>query len=114
MSLKDSLANLSSKLEGELYFNSTNSEHLAILMAYSTDASVYQERPLAVALPQNTQDLKELISFASVYNITLIPRAAGTSLAGQVVGRGLVVDISRHFTEILELNVTEKWVRVQP
>lgn len=114
MSLKESLTKLASKLDGALYFDSENSAHQAILMAYATDASVYQERPLAVALPTNTQDLKELISFASVYKITLIPRAAGTSLAGQVVGQGLVVDISRYFTKILELNVAEKWVRVQP
>lgn len=114
MALKESLTNLSSRLEGVLYFDNTNSEHRAVLMAYATDASVYQEQPLAVALPKNIQDLKELIAFSSVYNITLIPRAAGTSLAGQVVGQGLVVDISRHFTEILELNIAEKWVRVQP
>lgn len=88
--------------------------HETILRAYSTDASVYQERPLAVALPVNVTDLKTLIGFASDHGVTLIPRTAGTSLAGQVVGAGIVVDVSKHFNRILEVNVEERWVRVQP
>lgn len=83
-------------------------------MIYATDASVYQELPLAVAIPRNTADLQELIRFAREQQVTLIPRAAGTSLAGQVVGNGVVVDISKYFTSILEVNANEKWVRVQP
>ncbi len=81
---------------------------------YSTDASVYREKPLAVAIPKNESDLKKLISFAGANQTALIPRAAGTSLAGQCVGNGIVVDVSRNFTQILELNIEEKWVRVQP
>ncbi|MFX5945304.1 FAD-binding protein, partial [Acinetobacter baumannii] len=57
---------------------------------------------------------QQLIVFANKPHTTLIPRAAGTSLAGQVVGNGIVVDISKFFTKILEVNETEKWVRVQP
>src|SRR5690606_19729000 len=52
--------------------------------------------------------------FAREYGVTLIPRTAGTSLAGQVVGRGIVVDVSKHFNQVLEVNVAERWVRVQP
>jgi len=85
-----------------------------MLRAYSTDASVYQERPLAVAVPKDNDDLKRLIAFAREYGVTLIPRTAGTSLAGQVVGSGIVVDVSKHFNRILELNIDERWVRVQP
>ena len=81
---------------------------------YATDASVYRELPLAVALPQNSNDIKELIRFANQEKISLIPRAAGTSLAGQCVGDGIVVDISKHFNQILEINTNENWVRVQP
>jgi len=81
---------------------------------YATDASVYRELPLAVALPQNNNDIKELIRFANQQKISLIPRAAGTSLAGQCVGDGIVVDISKHFNQILEINTNENWVRVQP
>ena len=55
-----------------------------------------------------------LIRFANQHRIGLIPRTAGTSLAGQVVGNGIVVDVSRHWNQILEINPDERWVRVQP
>jgi FAD/FMN-containing dehydrogenase/Fe-S oxidoreductase len=104
---------LSLQLEGELYYDDSTL-HSAQKSIYATDASVYQEMPLAVALPKNIEDLRRLIRFANDFKTTLIPRAAGTSLAGQVVGSGIVVDISKHFGGILEVNATEKWVRVQP
>ena len=81
---------------------------------YSTDASAYQEIPLAVAIPKTPNDIRLLIELANRIGVGLIPRTAGTSLAGQVVGSGIVVDVSRHFNEILEINPNEKWVRVQP
>ena len=80
---------------------------------YATDASAYRELPLAVAMPHTVEDIKKLIRFAHDEKTSLIPRTAGTSLAGQVVGKGIVVDVSKHFTRILELNKEEKWVRVQ-
>lgn len=98
---------------GELYYD-TSTTHEAIRRLYATDASVYQELPMAVALPRHEEDIKRLIAFAVRHKITLIPRAAGTSLAGQVVGNGLVVDISKYFDKMLEINAEEKWVRVQP
>ena len=100
-------------LSGEIYYKNTPLDE-AIKTVYSTDASEYQEKPIAVVLPQNKEDIKTLIQFATEQNVSLIPRAAGTSLAGQVVGNGVVVDISKHFNQILEINVAEKWVRVQP
>lgn len=81
---------------------------------YSTDASSYKEKPTAVAVPKNKSDLKKVISFSLNNNLPLIPRAAGTSLSGQVVGDGIVVDISKYFTKIIELNKEESWVRVEP
>ena len=81
---------------------------------YATDASAYQEMPLAVAWPKNTEDLKRLVAFANQHRVGLIPRTAGTSLAGQVVGSGIVVDVSRHFTQIVEIDPEQRWVRVQP
>lgn len=81
---------------------------------YATDASAYREFPVAVALPRTKSDLEKLIRFANQNKITLIPRTAGTSLAGQVVGKGIVVDVSKYFTQILEINKEEHWVRVQP
>ena len=81
---------------------------------YATDASSYREKPLAIAIPKNNEDLKKLVFFANENKLSLIPRAAGTSLSGQVVGNGIVVDISKYFTQIIELNKEESWVRVQP
>jgi FAD/FMN-containing dehydrogenase/Fe-S oxidoreductase len=104
---------LQSQFEGEFYFDDS-ALHAAQRAIYATDASVYQEMPLAVALPRTTEAIRRLIRFANEQKLTLIPRAAGTSLAGQVVGNGIVVDISKHFGKILEVNTREKWVRVQP
>ena len=104
---------LQSQFEGELYFDDSTL-HAAQKAIYATDASVYQEMPLAVALPRTIEAIRQLIKFANDQKLTLIPRAAGTSLAGQVVGKGIVVDISKHFGDIIEVNVEEKWVRVQP
>ncbi|CCG99216.1 D-lactate dehydrogenase (cytochrome) [Fibrella aestuarina BUZ 2] len=111
-------AALQPSFEGELYFD-TSTEHVAQRMLYATDASVYQETPLAVAIPRTVDDIKRLVRFAKAnksagVQASLIPRAAGTSLAGQVVGSGIVVDISTHFNQILEINPAERWVRVQP
>ncbi len=102
------LQQLARELEGELHFDTT------IRTLYATDASAYREMPLAVALPKTKGDIKKLIAFAHAHETSLIPRTAGTSLAGQVVGSGIVVDVSKYFTAILELNAREKWVRVQP
>lgn len=99
---------IKSELKGELY---TDSVHLSI---YSTDASPYREKPDAVVYPACEDDILRLIHFAHENNLTLIPRGAGTSLAGQVVGKGIIVDVSKYMTEILEINATERWVRVQP
>jgi FAD/FMN-containing dehydrogenase/Fe-S oxidoreductase len=111
--MKQLLEQLSNRLSGELYYD-LSAEHQMQLMAYSTDASVYQEKPLAVAIPQHDEDIKTIISFANTHSITIIPRAAGTSLAGQVVGNGIVVDISKHFNQMIEVNIEERWCRVQP
>ena len=111
--MEKSLEQLDKDFRGLLFYDHT-AIHQAQLMAYSTDASVYQEKPLAVAIPLTVTDIQTLIRFANENKVTLIPRAAGTSLAGQVVGNGIVVDISKYFTKILEVNATEKWVRVQP
>ncbi len=81
---------------------------------YSTDASVYQEMPIAVAFPKTEHDIFLLIELAIATGNSLIPRTAGTSLAGQVVGSGIIVDVSRHFNEIVEINPIDRWVRVQP
>ncbi len=99
---------LSARLDGELFTDQVR------LIMYATDASDFKEKPLAVVYPLHENDIRELVRFARDTKISLIPRAAGTSLAGQVVGSGIVVDVSRHMTKILEINEKERWVRVQP
>ena len=106
--MNDRLQKLSKALEGELYYDRT------MRILYATDASAYREMPLAVAIPKSVDDIKKLIAFARAEKTSLIPRTAGTSLAGQVVGNGIIVDVSKYFTRIIELNTEEKWVRVQP
>ncbi len=99
---------LQSNFKGEIY---TDNIHRII---YSTDASAYRERPLAVCVPADVEDIRRVILFARENGVSIIPRASGTSIAGQVVGNGIVVDVSKNFGKILELNETEKWVRIQP
>ncbi len=83
-------------------------------IAYATDASVYREIPYSVAYPETEDDIRELMRIAKEKGIDLIPRAGGTSLAGQVVGSGIVVEISKYWNKILEINAEERWARVQP
>ena len=106
--MNERLKELSRQLEGDLYLDDT------MRLLYATDASAYQEMPLAVAIPKSKDDIKKLIAFATANHTSLIPRTAGTSLAGQVVGNGIIVDVSKNFTQIPELNKDENWVRVQP
>lgn len=106
--LTERFKELESKLLGDLYTDK------ASRLMYATDASVYKETPLAVVRPKNEQDIKKLISFARENETSLIPRTAGTSLAGQVVGDGIVVDVSKYMTKIIEINEKEGWVRLEP
>jgi len=106
--LQTQLTSLKQQLSGELY------DSTLVKSLYATDASVYRELPYAVALPKTTADIKCLIEFAQSNALSIIPRAAGTSLAGQCVGDGIVVDVSKYMNAILEINTQEQWVRVQP
>ncbi len=81
---------------------------------YATDASIFRELPAGVAYPRDAEDIQALVHYARERGLSLIPRTAGTSLAGQCVGSGLVVDVSRHMTRILAINPEERWARVEP
>jgi FAD/FMN-containing dehydrogenase/Fe-S oxidoreductase len=81
---------------------------------YATDASVYREKPFGVAWPTHVEDLHVLLHFAKTEGVPLIPRTAGTSLAGQVVGSGLVIDFSRYMNRILEINPENRTAKVEP
>ncbi len=102
------LTKLKTDIEGTLKFDALYKS------LYATDASVYRKLPLAVAFPKSIDDIKKLLVFAKQQHIGLIPRTAGTSLAGQCVGDGIVVDISKHFTKILAFDEAHKTVCVQP
>ena len=108
MSTNKELQELAASLEGTLLYDDLYKT------LYSTDASVYRIRPNAVALPKTTADISKLIQFAAQHNISVTPRTAGTSLAGQAVGDGIVVDVSKHFTKILGYDAEKKTVTVQP
>ncbi len=99
---------LKNSLEGDLFTDTVQ------LLIYSTDASAYREKPMAVARPKNADDIKKIVRFASENKIPLIPRTAGTSLAGQVVGNGMVVDVSKYMNSILKYNIINHYVIVQP
>ncbi len=102
------LRDLELSMDGELYYDTL------LKALYATDASVYRILPLAVAYPKTKEDIKRLISFAKTHKTSLIPRTAGTSLAGQCVGEGIVVDVSKYFTKIIGVNKQEKTVTVEP
>ena len=105
---KNLLKNLGESLEGDLLNDSLTK------VLYATDASVYRKVPLAVSYPKTIGDIKKLIAFAHKHQIGLIPRTAGTSLAGQCVGDGIVVDVSKNFTQIISLDASKRQVTVQP
>jgi len=102
------LETLHNSLTGDVLFDKLHKT------LYATDASVYRKIPLAVAFPKNEKDLQTLLNFATKNKITLIPRTAGTSLAGQCVGDGIVVDVSKHFTNIISFDEQAKTITLQP
>ena len=108
MDTKINYSELEEEMEGDFHQDSLHQK------IYATDASVFRKLPLGVAFPKNENDIQTIIHFANKHSIPLIPRAAGTSLAGQCVGEGIIVDVSRYMNQILEFNKEEKWVRIQP
>ena len=105
--------NYSSRKESDSIADRLKKDLLSRII-YSTDASAYREMPEAVYYPKCEEDIVDLVKYAAKSGCSIIPRAAGTSLAGQVVGSGIVADISKYMKEILEVNVEQRWVRVQP
>ncbi len=104
----DALEALRPALDGDLLIDPVSQ------LLYSTDASIYQETPLGAVRPKTAEDCVQIVAFAAKHKISLIPRTAGTSLAGQCVGHGLVVDTSRYMTAVQEVNKTERWAWVEP
>lgn len=108
MSIMPQLQQLSQSLEGTLLYDELHK------ILYSTDASAYRIQPIAVAIPQTEEDIVKIIRFAAKNKISITPRTAGTSLAGQTVGNGIIVDVSKHFTKIVAFDAINKTITVQP
>lgn len=100
-------AELAAKLDGDLHTDRTHQ------ILYSTDASVYRSLPCAVVFPRHQADIIAVVHFANQYQLSITPRAGGTSLAGQAIGKGIIVDVSRYCNKLLEINTDEAWVRVE-
>ncbi|MCX6226824.1 MAG: FAD-binding oxidoreductase, partial [Bacteroidia bacterium] len=106
--MEPELGRLAQTLEGDLFWDTITRT------IYATDASIYREIPAAVAYPKNSGDIIQLVRFAKENHLSLIPRTAGTSLAGQVVGPGIVVDVSRYMNRVIEVNAAEHFAWVEP
>src|SRR6266496_2129400 len=87
---------------------------LASRILYSTDASIYQIEPLGVAFPKTQEDLHAAVELAAKYSIPILPRGAGTSLAGQAIGNSLILDCSRWLDSIIEINPESHTAVVEP
>lgn len=110
---KHDAENLAIHFEGELFFKNNLQSELTRKI-YATDASVYEVQPIAVAKPASYKDIKRLIQFADKHRTNIIPRGAGTSLAGQVVGEGIVMEVSSALSKIIQLNKKEKSAWIEP
>ncbi len=93
-------------LKGELLFDDLT------CALYSTDASIFEVRPIGVVVPRDEEDVQALVRYAGEHRVPLVPRGAGTGLAGEALGEGLIVDLSKHFRRILDVGADT--VRVQP
>ncbi|HIN28619.1 TPA: anaerobic glycerol-3-phosphate dehydrogenase subunit C [Candidatus Poribacteria bacterium] len=99
---------LSKQIEGEVRFDSYSQA------LYSTDASLYQITPIGVVIPHHKVDVLRTIQVCYDQNVPVLPRGGGTSLAGQAVGKAVVIDMSKYMNGIVEVNAEERWARVQP
>ena len=101
-------AELRSRISGEVHFD-TYSRAL-----YSTDASIYQMDPIGVVIPRDADDVVAVVSTCAKAGVAVLPRGGATSLAGQAVNHAVVLDFTKYMRLIVEVNVEERWVRVQP
>ena len=106
--LKSLEAELRQCVKGDVILDATS------LGLYATDASIYQITPKALVLPRDAEDVRAAVQTAVQHNISILPRGSGTSLGGQAAGPSLVIDFTKHMNRILELDVEERWVRVEP
>ena len=81
---------------------------------YSTDASIYQIEPLGVAIPKTQEDLHAAVELAAKYRVPILPRGAGSSLAGQAIGEALILDCSRWLDSIVAIDAESHTAIVEP
>jgi FAD/FMN-containing dehydrogenase len=99
---------LTSQLQGEVRFDRVSRA------LYATDASVYQIAPTGVVVPKSKDDLIRTVRICKAHRCSLTMRGGGTSQAGQAIGPGVIVDTSKYLNRLLEVNVAERWARVEP
>ena len=99
---------LKTRVAGEVRFDKTSR------ILYSTDASIYEIEPLGVVIPKNADDIQATIEIAYRHGVPIIPRGGGTSIVGNSIGAGIIIDCSKYLNKIIEVNREEMWVRVQP
>ena len=102
------LQDLQKRIAGEVRFDAFSR------MLYSTDASIYQIEPIGVVIPRHADDVVATVEVARQHGVPVLPRGGGTGLAGQTVGRAIIIDMSNYMHQILELNTEEHWAWVQP
>ena len=107
-SINDFFEELKSTVQGEVRTDAYSR------IFYSTDASIYQVMPLGVLIPRTIEDVHQALLLAGAYQVPVLARTSGSSLAGQAINRALIIDFTRHLDRILEVNPEERWVRVQP
>jgi FAD/FMN-containing dehydrogenase len=105
---KDFERELKSHVKGNVSFDEVT------LGIYATDASIYQITPVALVEPRDEEDVRTAVRIAAKYHVNILPRGGGTSLNGQCCGHAMVIDFTKYMNQILELNIDEKWARVQP
>lgn len=86
----------------------------AARLMYSTDASIYEIEPIGVVIPRTHEDVFATMEVARGFRVPVLPRGAGTSLAGQTVGDAVVIDMSKYLNRVLEVNTEERWAIVEP
>jgi FAD/FMN-containing dehydrogenase/Fe-S oxidoreductase len=104
----DLIRDLQKRLDGEVRFDPVTKA------LYSTDASIYEIEPLGVVIPKTVEDVMAVVEICGRYHVPILPRGAGTALAGQSVGRAVQLDMSKYLNKILEINLEERWARIQP
>jgi FAD/FMN-containing dehydrogenase/Fe-S oxidoreductase len=106
--MEELIHDLRKRVAGEVRFDPMTK------VLYSTDASIYEIEPLGVVIPKTVEDVMAVVEICGRYHVPILPRGAGTALAGQSVGRAVHLDMSKYLNKILEINVEERWARIQP